>query len=103
MPTLNETDGSWWYSVQFRNLLLDPDDPDEQDYEWGAWIIIEASSREQAIEWGDHLSKRYLNDNENEQYIKSDAKPYVKDARIDDSDSPRIKYGYEASDDEIGW
>lgn len=103
MEMLEVSPASWWYTVWFRNLLLDPNDPEDQDYEWPACIIIEAQSCEQAIEWGNHLVRRYLRDNANEGFISSDVELYSKDSKIDDSQSPRIKYGYEASDDEIGW
>lgn len=44
------------YTAWFRDTTADPD---EQDYEWPAGILIEAADAEEALAWGDVLSKDF--------------------------------------------
>jgi hypothetical protein len=102
-PLADESNFWWLYRASFKNLLHDANDPDDQYDGFTAWIAIEASSTEDAAEWGDFLSKRYAAQDPNELFIGSCTELFVKDPKLNISDLPFIKYGYDASDDEIGW
>ncbi|WP_303312498.1 hypothetical protein [Hymenobacter sp. BT730] len=90
----------WLYTVWFidNNLL-----PDEEDYEWGACIVIEANCAEDAKEWGDKLSKEYIQRNHINTFAKSGLVKFAQEDYTDISDLPFIEYGHLASDKEIGW
>ncbi|MBN2285051.1 MAG: hypothetical protein JXI43_01285 [Tissierellales bacterium] len=88
------------YTVWFKNKLLDPND---QDHEWPACIIIEAEDSKKATEWGDFLAKKYSNKIGTESYIHSSIEILNLEKDTELSSTPRIKYGYEATDNEIGW
>ncbi|WP_213019104.1 hypothetical protein [Hymenobacter negativus] len=95
---------SWWlYQASFKNLLHDANDPDDQFDGFNAFIAIEARSIEDAIEWGDYLSKRYAAEAPNLPFMGSCAELFVEDPKLDTSGIPFIEYGYDASDEEIGW
>jgi len=89
----------FFYSVWFRNSTFTPDD---QDFEWPACFIIEARSQVDALEWGDHLSRNYVADNSDEKFLRSDVEE-ISQWSDNLNELPRIKYGYEASNNEIGW
>ena len=104
LKALEDTQNSWWlYTVWFRNTLLDANDPEDQDYNWVACIAIEAQTYQQAVEWGDHLSNGYISSDSTQEFIESEAELLIENPKEDISTIPFIRYGYEASDDEIGW
>ena len=78
-------------------------EPDEQDYEWVACILIEADSADDALAWGNHLAKGYCGRNPTERYLRSCIDDPGAWKGLDLSAVPTIKFGYEASDDDIGW
>jgi len=88
------------YTVWFRDTSLSPDD---QDFEWPACIVIEADSLADSTEWGDHLSRRFAADRPNERIVRSESEVIESYADLDLTSAPRIKYGQEASDVELGW
>lgn len=88
------------YTAWFRNTLFRPD---EQDHEWPACIVIDANTLEDAKAWGDHLAKQFSDRSPSEQFLHSVAKPIEDNADVDIQSTPRIKYGYNATDEEIGW
>lgn len=87
------------YCAWFRNLALPTD---EQDSEWPACFIIEASTAEEALGWGDHLSKVFSDRRGTEIYLRSEVED-MSAAKGDLSLLPVVSVGYEASDSEIGW
>ena len=99
----NKTNFWWLYQSSFKNLLHDANDPDDQYDGFTAFIAIEARTVDEAIEWGDFLSKRYAVQDPNEPFISSCAELFIEDPKSDTSAVPFIKYGYDASDEEIGW
>ena len=79
------------YVVWFRNPALSADD---QDYEWPAVFIIEASSANEAKSWGDRLAKgRAVR--AGEIYLRSTAETYAQ--------PPRKTRCRSCTDDEVGW
>jgi len=88
------------YTVWFRDTSAKPDD---QDYEWPACIVINAENIEDATAWGDHLSTQYSARYPYEKFLRSYSEPPEKYAIGGISSLPRIRYGHEATDDEIGW
>lgn len=87
------------YTAWFRDTLMPPDD---QDYEWPACFLIEASTSGEALAWGDHLARGYSARMVTEVYLSS----HVEDADSAESDLSRlpvVPVGYEALDREIGW
>ncbi len=48
------------YSVWFRDTRLPPDD---QDYEWPACYVVEATDAQAALNWGDHLARKHESEN----------------------------------------
>ena len=89
----------WLYCAWFQNSLLDPND---QDYQWPACILVESEDAIKALSWGDHLVRRYSIVNPNELFIKSNIEPADLNV-INDDYLPKIIYGQEATDKEIGW
>ncbi len=88
------------YTAWIRNNALPKED---QDYEWPACIIIESETEEKAANWGDHLSKQYCSRDEFAEFLYSKIEGFNKYSDCDLNSVPQIKFGYEASDDEIGW
>jgi len=88
------------YSVWFQDNSIEPDD---QDYEWVACILIEAVSADDALTWGNHLTESYCDRNPTQQFLRSS----IDDAGAWDgmelSAVPVVEFGFEALDDEIGW
>lgn len=65
--------------------------------------MINAENIEDATAWGDHLSTQYSARYPYEKFLRSYSEPPEKYAIGGISSLPRIKYGHEATDDEIGW
>jgi hypothetical protein len=87
------------YTAWFRNPALPPDD---QDHEWPACFIIDAASASLAQAWGDHLAQGYARRGD-EQFLSS-AVELLEGSTLGDTGSlPRFAYGYDASDEEVGW
>jgi hypothetical protein len=94
-------DTTWIYAVWFRDARMPPD---EQDYEWLALIAIPDVSAERAREWGDHLAHRRAG--VDAQFLWSEVRrpsDPVYSPGGDWSTVPVVRYGVEATDDEIGW
>ncbi|MBY0249309.1 MAG: hypothetical protein K2Q17_16740 [Nitrospiraceae bacterium] len=88
------------YTAWFRDSLIHPE---EQDYEWCACIVIDANTLEDAKTWGDHLARQFSGKSFSEQFLRSVTESTEGYADVDISSTPRIKYGYNATDEEIGW
>ena len=84
-------------------------DIDEQEYEWVAVFLVEADTAEAAQLLGDHLAQSYSRRNPEEAlFLRSEVKtlddPFWSGVTEDKWDeSPRVLYGQEATDREIGW
>jgi hypothetical protein len=87
------------YRGWFRDLSTTPDD---QDYEWPACFVIVATSAEEALHWGDHLSKSFSKRRGTEVFLWG-AVEDVTVAEGDISSLPVVPAGYEATDSDIGW
>lgn len=81
----------------FRDESMPPSD---QDYEWPACFFILADTENDALNWGDTLSKKYAVGS-NQIFFRSyiDNYPYTGQ----DSELPIIKYGQLDVDEVIGW
>jgi hypothetical protein len=88
------------YTVWFRDSSLEPDD---QDHEWPACILIEAETTKDATEWGNHLSKQYSVRSKIQHFIRSYSEPVIDYSKCNLSNIPRVVYGNDATDEEIGW
>lgn len=88
------------YTAWFRNTTLEQDD---QDHEWPACIIIDAVTSRDALSWGDHLAKRFSKRSAVEIFLRSNCEAVDFSDYHDLNAVPQIPYGYEATDDEIGW
>lgn len=72
--------------------------PEDQDCEWCACLLIEATSLNMAIERGNHLAKSYVNRTPMLDFIRS----YIDDDSWSMADHvPVIKIGQ--ADEEIEW
>jgi hypothetical protein len=91
---------NYLYTVWFRNNTLQPD---EQDYEWPACILIDAESEEKAIEWGNQLANKRLNKIKTEMFLRATAEAVEDDSKEELQSVPKVKYGIESTDDQIGW
>lgn len=92
----------WVYTAWFRDSLATPED---EDREWVACILIEASSESDAHAWGDHLARSMCSRITNEEFVGSevrspDDRTYM---NVAIEDLPTVAYGVEASDEQIGW
>ena len=92
----NET---FWYTAWFRDTTLQPE---EQDYEWCACILIDAPSAILAQGWGDHLARCFSERRRTELFLRSQTEDY-RAGLYDETNSPHIAHGYEATDEELGW
>ena len=88
------------YTAWFRDTDLDPDD---QDYEWPACMVIDAPGRSEATELGDHHAERLSSNRPNQQFLRSGSEPIEHYAKVDMAPVPRIQWKLEATDAEISW
>lgn len=87
------------YCAWFRDLRMRPGD---QDYEWPACFLIEASTADEARGWGDSLSQDFSRRRVTEVFLSSEVtEPSTSDA--EESSAPVVSVGYQATDEEIGW
>lgn len=87
------------YTVWFRNLKLPTDD---QDHEWPACFVVDASGAPDAATWGDRLSSGYAT-RSGQQFLSSSVE-VLEGAELPGKEGlPVIPYGYHATDEEIGW
>lgn len=97
------------YTVWFKDICLEPD-----EQEWVAVFVVEAESAEAALSWGDYLAHSYsIRNPEEAVFLSSDITalddpkwsrgraPWAKPVTW--VDTPHVKYGHMATDDEIGW
>jgi hypothetical protein len=87
------------YTVWLRDSSLPSD---AEDHEFPACIAIRAPAAERALEWGDHLARSLCARRSEMTFLRSTVEPFEPEA-YDASMVPRIGYGHEASDAEIGW
>ncbi len=87
------------FTAWFRNTSAAPDD---QDNEWVACLVIEAKAEDQATAWGNRLAKRFAANSPSEEFLWSRSEP-VEQCDADLTNTPRITFGQDASDSEIGW
>jgi hypothetical protein len=85
------------YTVWFRDTTLPPED---QDHEWPACLVIDATTTALALAWGDHLAKDFARRRTDEEFLSSSIVP---EDSVNSGQLPVISYGQPASDDEIGW
>ena len=93
---------SWVYAAWFRNHEMTPGD---QDYEWVACILINAVSKSEAQEWGDHLAHRMTSRNTKEEFLWSEVRS-TEDSFYENTKHeslPVVDYGIEVTDEQIGW
>lgn len=88
------------YYVWFRDTSVPPED---QDREWVACIVIDAGTRSDAVAWGDHLAGRYSTQSGCQEVLSSGLESIESYSEIEISQLPQVEYGYEATDEEIGW
>jgi|GEM_PF-2907652 len=88
------------YTVWFKDSKAEIVD---QDREYPVCIAIEAESGNLAKEWGDKLSEQFSHRYKNTEILNSVIEPFESYEDCDLTSSPLIKYGYEATDEEIGW
>jgi len=77
-------------------------DPEDQDYEWSACFVVKASTADEAVRWGDHLSESYSRRRGTEVFLSGDV-VNAEVAEGDLSQLPIVPAGHETSDAEIGW
>ena len=75
----------------------------DQEFDWPAYLVIEAESERSAREWGDKLALQRLDPSGSEQLLYSSAEvadswPAGRIAAV-----PRIQHGEIISATEIGW
>jgi hypothetical protein len=83
--------------VWLRDLSASQDD---QDYEWPACILISAACQADALQWGNCLAESFCKRNSNNIFLNSSIE--MNDSK-NLSNVPKINFGEEASDEEIGW
>jgi hypothetical protein len=88
------------YTAWIRNNLLELD---EQDYEWPACIIIHANTEQKAMEWGDHLACKHCLDVNSDEFLHSNVELVEDESKKELKNVPKVEYGVEATDVEIGW
>lgn len=86
------------YVVWFRDNSLPPSD---EYHEWPAVFVVEAPTAVRAKAWGDQLAYSYSE--RTAQVFISSATTAVEDVEYVLSEAPRLREGFEASDEEIGW
>ena len=92
---------TFWYVGWFCDTTQPPD---EEDYEWCACFLIDTESATLAQLWGDELSRRFSKKWPTEKFLRSEAQQYQPDeVQVQTRPTPHIAYGYEATDEEIGW
>lgn len=82
------------YTAWLRDLSAQPDD---QDYEFPACLLIDAETAEAAQAWGDHLAEKRC--------ARGDLHFLWSEAEFADvpPDLPLIRDGEDAPDAQIGW
>ena len=86
------------YSVWFKNRDADPTD---QDYEWVACFMIDASTTTDAKDWGDLLSQDFAARNGSNEVMSSSVSAI--DPGEASSKLPKVSFGERASDELIAW
>ena len=87
------------YIVWFRDRSLPADD---QDYEWPTCFVIEGQDRESALNWGDHLARRYAQA-QGQDLLSSKIESFEETELPGLETLPVIAEGHEATDSELGW
>lgn len=88
------------YTVWFRDNLSPVGD---EDHEYPVCLVIEAENEEKAKEWCDELSQDFSKRNPANEVLNSKIEDIDSYKGSEISSAPFIKYGYKASDEEIGW
>lgn len=86
------------YSVWFKDREAHPTD---QDYEWVACFLINATTTKDAKDWGDLLSRDFAARNGSNEFLSSSVSPIDPDEAS--SELPKVKFGERVSDELIGW
>ena len=87
------------YTVTFGDNQARPED---EDREWPACMLIEATSAELAKAWGDALAHVRANDKKRPLQVLSSSVETGDGAKSSDS-LPLVRFGENAPDDKIGW
>jgi hypothetical protein len=82
------------YVAWFRDDPFQP--PQGETHEWTACFYVEAENDKLALVWGDHLAHNYATRKATTFY-----RSYLDEATW--QPVPVVKYGQEASDEDIGW
>jgi len=82
-----------WFEDQFA-------EPDDQDREWPACIVIDAPGVAEAHSWGDHLARAFATRRMSELFLRSSIEAEGDNAS---RSTPVVSVGVEASDRELGW
>jgi hypothetical protein len=88
------------YAVWFRDNTLQQSG---HGFEWIACILIDAENSEDAKSWGDHLAKKFSERDPDNDYLRSFVEYPGAWNDLDNTYTPTVAFGYEATDDEIGW
>jgi len=88
------------YSAWFRDTTATPDD---QDRDWVACICIQATTAQQAQDWGDTLARSRVERAPSDLFISSSVEPEHPITNLDLRSVPRIIVGETPTDEALGW
>ncbi len=90
------------YAAWFRDHASERSD---RDREWVACLLVEAETAADAQTWGDHLASGMCTRRTQEEFLWSEVRPPNDPlySGTDNTSLPAVKYGVEATDEEIGW
>ena len=90
------------YVAWFRDESLDPN---QEDHEWVACIVVRAGTPREAQEWGDHLARSMCQRNPEQRFLSSDVhlRSNLKYTEADWAAGPTVSYGEVATDEALGW
>ena len=87
------------YTVWFRDPYSAAED---QDHEWPACYVIEASDDLGALAWGDRIALSYSR-RQGQELLFSSVESFGSSSVPGKEGLPVVGYGEEIGDDEIGW
>ena len=75
----------------------------DQDYEFPVCFIVEAANKDGALNWGEQLTMEFCLNNENIELINTMVESPNNYSNTALENLPRVPYGYNATEEEIGW
>ena len=90
------------YAAWFRDMTLQSED---EDCEWVACFEIEADLERAAQQWGDYLAKAMCGRRPDQEFLSSEVRT-IGDPMYADTDLealPKVQFGQDLTDEEIGW